>query len=304
MAIKVFLRGGLGNQLFQYTAGLFLAQRQNEEVVFRSDLLPKYPDAIASTSRWPIQITEFEYEGTVSSRSNQPTKSTNTFSKLMQSQRFLGDLLGGLMIRWGFLSGERERQLDFSRLPRIRVVNSYCASSKPATELYERLRGQLLQVVNPSKEYLELISESRKNAPLVIHLRLGDYRHVEHLYGKTNFDQLGQVISRALASEGTPVWLFTDSPEELDKELIRNLKIDRVIGPKQISSSLENLILLSAGSALICSNSTFSWWAAFLKGPAGQVHYPRLKGLAQEVFRDEMVLWSWEPFQANRKPSD
>jgi hypothetical protein len=298
--LQVFLRGGLGNQLFQYAAGLFLAKKQDEEVIFRSDLLPKYPDSIGGVSRWPIQITHFKFEGRVSSKANQPLDSTNVFSKFMQAQRLWGDTLGSPMVRLGFLSGDRETNLDFTKLPRIRVVNSYCASSTPALELGDTLRAQLLEAKSPSKQYLDLISEFRRIAPVVVHLRLGDYRNLEHIFGRPNFDRLEQVIRRVLTSHGSPVWLLTDSPEELDTNLLKKLKIDRVFGPQEIPSPLENLILLSAGSTLICSNSTLSWWAAFLKGPEGQVLYPSFSGTVNEVFGEDMVLWGWEPYDAGR----
>jgi hypothetical protein len=296
MAVKVFLRGGLGNQLFQYAAGLYLAKRQEEDVVFRSDLLPEHPDVIANISRWPIQITKFNFEGRVSSIASQPPNATNFFSKLMQVQRFLGDRLSTLMIRQGLLSGDLEEYIDFQKLPRIRVVNSYCASSEPALAMQESLRRHLREIVNPSEQYLKLLSEFELNQPLNVHLRLGDYRHVAHLYGRPNFDRLEQVIDQVLNSSPSPVWLFTDTPEDLDSGLLRKLKVTRVIGPKDIESPLENIVLLSAGSALICSNSTFSWWAAFLKGPDGQVHYPKLAGIRKEVFSEDMVLWRWESY--------
>lgn len=296
MAVRVFLRGGLGNQLFQYAAGLFLAKKQDEEVVVRSDLLPKYSDTIASTSRWPIQITNFEFEGIVTSKSNQPPNATNTFSKIMQVQRVLGDLFGSLMMRAGFLSGDLDKNVDFLKLPKIRVVNHYCVSSKPALELNETLRIQLLQVANPSKKFSALLAECHRNLPIIVHVRLGDYRNATHFYGAPNFDRFEQVISRAILSKGSPVWLFTDSPEEFDTKLLRKLKVDKVVAPGDIPSSIENLILLSAGSSLICSNSTFSWWAAFLKGPGGDVHYPRFTEIAKGVFKEDMVLWGWEPY--------
>ena len=300
MAVKVFLRGGLGNQLFQYAAGLFLAKRQNEDVFFRSDLLPAHPDSIARISRWPIQITDFRFAGKVSLRTNQPPNSTNYFSKFMQVQRLLGDTFGGLMLRFGFFSGDREGNIDFTKLPRIRVVNSYCTSSTPATELYEILRKQLFALVNPSRQYLDLLEEARRASPIVVHLRLGDYRHLEHVYGVPNFDRLDQVIRGVLALSGSPVWLFTDSPEELDTGLLKRLRIDRVIGPADLPSSLENLILLSAGAKLICSNSTLSWWAAFLKGPEGNVLYPTFSPTVKGVFREDMILWGWQPYDASQ----
>lgn len=296
MAVKVFLRGGLGNQLFQYSAALFFAKKQNTEVVIRTDLLPATADTIDSTSRWPIQITNFAFEGKISNRGNQPPNSTNLFSKFMQAQRLVGDLFGPLMTNLGSLTGERQSQANFSTLPRIRVINSYCANSTPARELGEILRKQLLQIVNPSSIYSELLSEMRRNPPLTVHLRMGDYLQLTHLYGKPNFEELEKVMGRVLALKKTPIWVFTDSPENLDASWLQRLNVDKVIGPKDLPSSLENLILLSSGSSLVCSNSTFSWWAAFLKDTQGKVHYPRPRAQGNDIFVDEMVLCGWEPY--------
>jgi hypothetical protein len=302
MVVQVFLRGGLGNQLFQYSAALFLAKRQKVEVVIRSDLLPKYPDTMKGTSRWPIQITKFAFDGKLFTREHQPPNSTNLFSKFMQAQRLLGDAFGRLLIHFGFLSGERQKNLDFTTMPRIRVINSYCANSTPAIELGQALRSQLLQVVNPSRMYLELISQMQKKRPLTVHLRMGDYQHLTHIYGKPNFEALEQVITLCLVSKKRPVWIFTDSPEGLDPSWLKRLNVDKIIGPEDIPSSLENLILLSCGSSLVCSNSTFSWWAAFLKGPQGQVHFPRTRATGKNVFSDDMVLWGWEPYNIYPEP--
>jgi hypothetical protein len=298
VAIEIFLRGGLGNQLFQYAAGLYLAGKQNEKAVFRSDLLPIEPDSIANVFRWPIQIGEFKLDGTISSHSNQPHGSTTGFSKLMQVGRIMGDYFPQFMIRLGYLYGEAFLPDDYSSLPSIRRINSYCTSAQPAMLLGDSLREQITDLVNPSRKFEEIMAESEKLKPTMVHLRLGDYRGLSNLYGKANVGKLQEIIEVSSASSGGPVWLFTDSPEDVGVELTSQLGVDRVLGPNILPAPIENMIAMSSGANLICANSTFSWWAAFLKGPKGTVFFPKATGVPIRVFKDDMVLWDWTGYDA------
>jgi hypothetical protein len=296
MAVEVFLRGGLGNQLFQYAAGLYLSRKQGEDLVLRGDLLPLYPDAVANVSRWPVQITDFSSEGAIVSRSNQPPGATSNYSKMMQMRRMLGDRFETVMRRLGYIVGDKVNPSDFSRLNRIRVIDSYCASPQPASDLGDELRSQLLDLRRPSKEFTYLIYESRAETPINVHLRLGDYRYLTNLYGSADYGVLSEVVSEIRKSSDAPVWLFTDSPEDLSQKTLEKLSVKRVVGPKDLSTPLENLVALSSGSQLVCANSTFSWWSAFLKGPNGLVYYPRPKDSPLNIFTEDMVMPSWKAY--------
>jgi hypothetical protein len=298
MAIEIFLRGGLGNQLFQYGAGIYLARKQNEEAIFRSDLLPLEPDSLSNISRWPVQIRDFHMEGTILSKANQPYESTNSFSKIMQASRLLGDSFPKTMLNLGYLSGERIIPHDFSSLPRIRQINSYCSSPQPARLLEELLRNQITNLVNPSLKFKDTIEESKELKPIVVHLRLGDYRGLSNLYGRANIEKLHQIVESVRDTSDAPTWLFTDSPEDARPELIKALEVTKVIGPSSLSSPIENLLSMASGSNLICANSTFSWWAAFLKGPQGKVFYPEARSVPIRVFTGEMVMWDWTGYDA------
>ena len=59
--VSVFLRGGLGNQLFQYSAGLKISRMTGKKLILRTDLLPIQEDKIGGISRWPNQISEFSH---------------------------------------------------------------------------------------------------------------------------------------------------------------------------------------------------------------------------------------------------
>ena len=290
--INVFLRGGLGNQLFQYAAGLFLAQTQDQQVIFRTDLLPAVTDSIGAVSRWPNQLSEFKCDSVMRHHWLQPAGSTHLLSKLLQALRSLSDLAPKLFLTLGVIAGERSPAPPFSKLPRIWHVDSYCSSAIPALALGESLRKQIRSIIDPSPLYLQLFEEAERAEPIIIHLRLGDYQNLKHLYGEPQYERIAAVIDSKKNAK-KPTWLFTDSPEMVPEEVMSKLRPDKLIGPTDLDRPIENLVLLSMGSTLVCSNSTFSWWAAFLMGENTDVLYPEPEGLPHEVFSGDMAIEGW-----------
>jgi hypothetical protein len=142
------------------------------------------------------------------------------------------------------------------------------------------------------------MAKSERLNPTMVHLRLGDYRGLRNLYGEASLEKLKEVIEATAASSGGPVWLFTDSPEDVGIEFTTQLGISKVLGPNLLPIPVENLIAMSSGANLICANSTFSWWAAFLKGPNGKVFYPEARGTPIRVFKDDLVLWDWKSYDS------
>jgi hypothetical protein len=298
MTISVYLRGGLGNQLFQYAAGLFLSSKQGEPVVYRGELLPLQGDSIGKVSRWPVQLGEFKMRGELVTRFNQPFENTEIISKLLQTQRLVGDLMPSTLQKLGILAGEKTPAPDFKLLGRIHTVNSYCTSKEPALALGLQLKSDILSIVEPTKAFLELMSESEANRPISIHMRLGDYKNLRSIYGKISLESLEKTLWSSTESAGRPIWLFTDSPEDVDGELMKRLRLDRVIGPNHLDRPLENLLLMSRSFALFCSNSSFSWWAAFLMEENRNVYYPVLDSIPVNNFSSAMTLSHWRSYAA------
>lgn len=299
MVLQVFLRGGLGNQLFQYAAGIYLSRKQNSKLVFRTDLLPTVPDSISNVSRWPLQLHEFDSGGYFMSKKNQPTGGTNSFSKFLQIQRSLASLTPGTFTKLGILSAEG-KHFNFEKAPYIRFLDSFCISPTPALALRDELVRQVLEIVHPTPEYLELKARIREEAPIVIHVRLGDFRHLGHIYGNLSVPCLRQELDRVRKTNLKPVWIFSDTPQDLSRESLATLGVDRIVGPSMLARSVENLALMSMGSHLICANSTFSWWSAFLKSDPKTVSCPRMKNIDQNLFSEQMLLEGWQLFDVEK----
>ncbi len=295
-SVQVFLRGGLGNQLFQYAAGLYFSQKYALHLIMRTDLLPAREDSIGGVSRWPVQINAINHDGSFLCQVQQPPGGTHLLSKTLQVQRMVGDWFPALLIRLGVLAGEKLFAPDLSTLPKVSVVNSYCLSKVPAEHLGNYLRRQISEIQSPSFRYRELARESMIENPITVHVRLGDYKGMRDKYGNTDFSRLEKTLDRIREGNPAPTWLFTDSPQDVDKHITRRLKITKVIGPDMLSRPVEILLLLASGSHLVCANSTLSWWAAFLRGVGNTVSYPLTKHAKLNIFSADMIFEGWEPF--------
>jgi hypothetical protein len=276
--IQVFLRGGLGNQLFQYSTGLALSEMTGKKLILRSDLLPEFEDTIGGVSRWPNQIDTFEHSGEIRSRSYQPRERTNLKGKVMQGMRALGDQVPWLCSALGWVTSENSSPVLPGNINNVRLINSYVAYKEEAWAQRIRLRAEIRNLKNPSLAFIQTSKEMTSVRPIVLHVRQGDYRGLEHIFGNLP-EGYYQAALKALknTSNLAPKWIFSDTPNQISRPLLQVLNPDRVIGPGEISRPVENLILMSLGRSLIAANSTFSWWAGLITDEESQVIAPNIE---------------------------
>ena len=287
LKLQVFLRGGLGNQLFQYSTGLYLAENFEKELVLRTDLLPISKDEVGGISRWPEQMSGFRHSGTLRNKANQPENSTNLFAKSMQAMRMLGDLSPSLTKRFNWLASETKYRLP-DRFERITLINGYSSFKDFALENRSKLREQLSSLVDPSAMFLSNLAELKERNPVIVHVRRGDYIGLESIYGTLAERYYSDAIG-ILREQGSTdrTWIFSDSPEKLPKYLLKSLGTERVIGPKEIPSPLETLVLMSMGSAIVAANSSFSWWAGLVSQDGNLLVAPRISSARTNNFSND-----------------
>jgi hypothetical protein len=115
-----------------------------------------------------------------------------------------------------------------------------------------------------SEGYLELIKSGRGSVSL--HIRRGDYlqaetHNIHGLAGAEYFERAIRLV-RGLGCEG-PILVYSDDLGRAIQELDG---IDGIVPVKSPADAdpLDVLRLMSDGAAVITSNSTFSWWAAYI----------------------------------------
>lgn len=107
---------------------------------------------------------------------------------------------------------------------------------------------------------------------LAIHLRFGDYKKVRLRGGKESACLDKDYFQRALRRVQTPydrIIAVSDEPE-LIKEYLGLERIEVYNG-----NEIQDFQILQGAESLIISNSTFSWWAAYLSRDCKQIIAPK-----------------------------
>jgi hypothetical protein len=277
--VRVILRGGLGNQLFQYAAGVSLSNKLCATLTLDSTLLPETKVNSMGVTRWPEQLDEFNHHGSMHRRRFTSRLQADLHSKILHLDRGLGDISPTILRRFGRFSNESHSPLKhFRKLDaRSTVINSYCNSPGFFLDDADEIRKSIHDLRTPSHEYEQLKEKALELEPLAVHVRLGDYRKLSHVYGVFDPSYLERAIRLQFSlTHERPIWLFSDEPD-LALTTTSHLRF-RLEVPPHLSrlSSLETLLVMSACKGLVASNSSFSWWAAFLKNQSQEnIIFPR-----------------------------
>tara|TARA_R110002167_G_scaffold98020_8_gene258397 strand:+ start:16770 stop:17522 length:753 start_codon:yes stop_codon:yes gene_type:complete len=153
-----------------------------------------------------------------------------------------------------------EKEYNYNKLPNIIgnvCLNGYFQSLK----YFEEYKQEFLGLLSMPKVDTSFIED--KN--VAFHIRRGDYLLYEGIHHVCDTKYF---TDRFKQFEGYQINVFTDSPSYVLKEFDSfDFKL------MQTSSELSDISLMSKHSNIVCSNSTFSWWAALL-GNMDQVVVP------------------------------
>ena len=283
MSVVVQLRGGLGNQLFQYAAGYTLSSQHGADLLLDRSLLPPVSVTRGGISRWPEQISSFAHAGSFVGQPGGTTFGKRAARYRAQLERSIGDSRYSRVLGSRVYAREvREDATAFARATsayrgRARI-NAYCTSSAFFSGQEVSIAGQVRSIREPGDWYLEQSARLAESGAIALHVRWGDYLNLREVYGVTPADyyRRGVELIERQTGGGRPVWLFSDDPVGASDYLADAVDLAHVVVSPESSTPLENLLLLSQASALVGANSTFSWWAAFLSdAPAGSIVFPR-----------------------------
>jgi hypothetical protein len=127
--------------------------------------------------------------------------------------------------------------------------------------------------------------------PYAVHIRRGDYLGREDFHGLATREYFENAIDKVREIDDTATFvLFTDSPE-LTKNLISAVKYLPQVTDGH--SSAETLILMSKCKGLIGSNSSFSWWAAFLMPPHTIRIFPKPWFVNRSMDTADLIPHGW-----------
>jgi len=300
--IIVESKGGLGNQLFKYASSLAAARKYN---------LPLYihnPDLRISSSK--SSVAQQYYYSASKSLLNDPSK-----------RQFMLDLFNlpeGKWITENAWSNVKDtvvkftcEELLYNKIPRnykLLLNSDYCHSEKYFENVKEEIKEHLYPKVDSSsdsnqfkfwKDLIHKANSKEDRISLAIHIRRGDYSNRQYWITPIDYFQKGMERIKAMFPEKkTVVFVFSDDIEYAKKNLVvkgedNEDEIHFVTGAHNRNSgnatttSFEEFILMSMCKNMIISNSTFSWWAAYLKRQDGVIIAPKFHPKFLDHVKDE-----------------
>ena len=262
--VTIHFQGGLGNQLFQYFAGKWLSIKLGVPLELDTSFLRHLKHKSSS-----IFDFHLDNEGVIHKQNGFNVASiVNHADHLLKFYTNVGDDF----VRKVF-NIHKARDLGFDRpLEQVETpvhLFGFFQSHKYFSRLSPEMTDSALQLRNPSDWFTKLNEEAVAKQQIVLHVRRGDYLdpNLSNVFGILSPGYfLAALESLQTQVPDREVWVFGDSIEQVKAEFSESSKHLRFIEPPAGSAAAESLKLMSQGSAIVISNSTFSYWAALLSG--------------------------------------
>jgi Glycosyl transferase family 11 len=251
--ITGYLSGGLGNQLFAYAAALEQSRRLD---------CPLYLDLSGydGGNRRAFELEGFGLPGVFFREGSSVGKPTRR------------GRLGRLLARRPdddeiFV----ERGLGYD--PRIESV-------RIGQTLYGYFQAHAYFRSSEPELATMLPAPPQSSASIAVHVRRGDYLMPAHAsHGMTTLAYFERAIPLMYEAYGElPLRVYTDSPEQVEDEFTGLPYAFELASNTPELSPWDTVVLMARSRAIVMSNSSFSWWAAWLmrqRDPSVRVIAPR-----------------------------
>ena len=281
--IYVRIRGGLGNQLFQYSAARSLADRLNVNLGLDTREYNAGSPFEMGLKHFNIRA-EFNPKGLIKHRKN-------GFSK------YILDIALG-----NHKNVYKETNLSFNNLFHSLPNKTYLKGYWQSEKYFENNQKNIfkdLQIITPqSKKNIKILENISKTNSVSLHIRRGDYvtnsaYNMKHGtcsldYYKKSVDYLSKSLNKNFT-----IFAFSDDPEWVFKNLKLPMDI-QFIEHNSSKKNYEDLRLMSQCNHNIIANSSFSWWGAWLnRSPKRTIISPKKWYVDKNIKNIDIIPNNW-----------
>lgn len=150
---------------------------------------------------------------------------------------------------------------------------------------FQRISLYDLEKLKTYIQYQQPITAGKNNRQVIIHMRYGDYSDHNWVLPRTYHD-------RAIADFNPSVYTRYAMTEDIDNPMFKQLCADYDLIPIPKGSTIDDMRLMSSFQNIVISNSTFSWWGAWLSN-ASTVVCPRMGPIRRVDPNHDLCVPSW-----------
>ena len=274
--------GGLGNQMFQYAAGLGIAQRVGARLLIdTADYRLAGPRSFQlDQMRVPLRVaTEVDVRVVMPPYPHHAT----LIGKLVFRLRYRREMRDRLYREQAFHFEERA----FLVRPPI-IMDGYFVSPEYFRGIEQDIRSQF-QLRNPlSPGNAAIQDEINSQYSVAVHLRRGDYvrdQGVNGVHGVCSdaYYRRAMTIMNASVPAKPRFFVFSDDPEAAKQFSAHYSDCVPVAGDQD--RAWEQLHLMARCRSQIIANSTFSWWAAWLNSDPDKIVIAPREWFRKDILR-------------------
>ncbi|MYE36745.1 MAG: alpha-1,2-fucosyltransferase [Rhodobacteraceae bacterium] len=247
------LRGGLGNQMFQYAAGRALCLRIGVNLGLF--------DHNRKTDIIPNQLDQFNIKVENNPKSLlPPSRSSNGILWMLWKL--------GLTKPKVFRQGGLGYNPKFEEVTENTYLRGYWQSERFFHDYKDVIRSDFEFTSKPTGQNLEIHQEIQETeSSISLHVRRGDYLNQKNksIFSSCSREYYEQAVGLiAEQCQITPkVYVFSDDPEWVTNHFKLPFGM-RVMTHNSADQAIEDLRLMIACKHHIIANSSFSWWGAWL----------------------------------------
>lgn len=269
--------GGLGNQMFQYAAGLALAERSG--VPLRLDRTPFDWYAL-----WSYSLPDLAISSATASHYDRLAVAAE--GSLIQEE------------------GPRyDKRFDYPHA--VAYLKGYWQSERYFAHLRPRLRSEFRPLAPFTVQDVEVATAMSSSVAISMHVRRGDYvsnAQAAAFHGVMGVEYykvgIAAILDRLPEAERRSVhfFIFSDDPDWC-AQTYAFLEPKTIVRHNPPSRGAMDIHLMSLARHHIIANSSFSWWGAWLCGnPEQVVVAPRHWFAAEQMSEHDIVPDRWLRF--------
>lgn len=261
--ITTVIRGGLGNQLFQYASSYALSRRLKQPLSLDISFFPKQtlrgyklnklkiPEDTIVVESLPLQMRLLKNRGV-----NHLIREYTTIKELRIGRKtvYLAEHTGSFEPHFFDIYGENI------------FMNGYYQSEEYFSAYRDEILQTFLPAYSPDAQYTNVLNRIKNCNSVAVHVRHGDFTQLS----KSNFhyilgtDYYVKAIDEMLRRIESPTFFCFSDDIEWVKANIGGTKDFQFIQLSTPNADIDELMLMKNCNHIITANSTFSWWAAWL----------------------------------------
>ena len=280
------MRGGLGNQMFQYATGLSLAKKNNSELLIDTSWF-KNISPEDTIRQYELDCFSF-VQNTIDKNDIKIASHTNIadliLKKIIKSRYFTE-----------YVEGSARFDKNFYNLRGDVYLVGYFQSEKYFIDIRSDLFKQFRFKNKPSSDNIKIIEEVKKTNSVSVHIRRGDYisnNNASGFHGFQGIDYYRKAINIIESKINNPKYFVFSDDIGWCKN---NLSLDKNVIFVSNEEGHEDLRIMTYCKHNIIANSSFSWWGAWLGNNSDKVVIaPKAWFRSKEVDSSDIIPSRWQ----------